>query len=72
MPSDERAVLRMRFYATLTQVEIAERTSTPLGTVKSQMIRGLTRLRTMLEADVVPSDATAPQRGRRTMLGENP
>lgn len=69
LPSDERAVLRMRFYATLTQVEIAERTSTPLGTVKSQMIRGLTRLRTMLEADVVSTDGA--ERGRRTMLGEN-
>ena len=73
LPTDERDVLRMRFYATLTQVEIAERTSTPLGTVKSQMIRGLTRLRTMLEADVEPTDGGAERtRGRRAAFGESP
>jgi RNA polymerase sigma-70 factor (ECF subfamily) len=72
LPTDERDVLRMRFYATLTQVEIAERTSTPLGTVKSQMIRGLTRLRTMLEADVEPTDGVAERtRGRRAAFGES-
>ena len=72
LPTDERDVLRMRFYATLTQVEIAERTSTPLGTVKSQMIRGLTRLRTMLEADVEPTDGGAERtRGRRAAFGES-
>ena len=71
LPTDERDVLRMRFYATLTQVEIAERTATPLGTVKSQMIRGLTRLRTMLEADAEPSDTVAGRDDRRSVFGEN-
>lgn len=72
LPTEERAVLRMRFYATLTQVEIAERTSTPLGTVKSQMIRGLTRLRTMLEADAEPTDGGGERRLHgRSVLGEN-
>ena len=59
LPSDERDVLRLRFYDRMTQVEIAERTSTPLGTVKSQMIRALTRLRSLLEAEMEPSGATA-------------
>jgi RNA polymerase sigma-70 factor (ECF subfamily) len=72
LPADERDVLRMRFYAALTQAEIAERTSTPLGTVKSQMIRGLTRLRAMLEADTEPTDGAAKRtRGRRALFGEN-
>jgi|SRR6478609_6543153 len=59
LPSDERDVLRLRFYDRMTQVEIAERTATPLGTVKSQMIRALTRLRSLLEAEMEPSGATA-------------
>ncbi len=72
LPTDERDVLRLRFYATLTQVEIAERTSTPLGTVKSQMIRGLTRLRAMLEADTERTDVVAERQGRRrAVFGEN-
>jgi RNA polymerase sigma-70 factor (ECF subfamily) len=49
LPAEERAVLRMRFYAELTQTEIAERTGLPLGTVKSRMVRGLERLRGLLD-----------------------
>ena len=39
----------MRFYDELTQIEIAERTGIPLGTVKMRMVSGLTRLRELME-----------------------
>ena len=48
IPADEAEDLRMRFYEGLSQSEIAERTGTPLGTVKTRMVRGLARLREMI------------------------
>jgi RNA polymerase sigma-70 factor (ECF subfamily) len=51
LPQDERALLRMRFYDELSQSEIAAATGIPLGTVKARMVRGLTRLREMIEVE---------------------
>jgi RNA polymerase sigma-70 factor, ECF subfamily len=48
IPADEAAILRMRFYEGLPQSEIAKRSETPLGTVKTRMVRGLARLREMI------------------------
>ncbi|MEO5899338.1 MAG: sigma-70 family RNA polymerase sigma factor [Ilumatobacteraceae bacterium] len=62
LPADEHEVLRLRFYAALSQTEIAERTDTPLGTVKAQMVRGLSRLRVM-----VGEPAEVPSRPRRAV-----
>ncbi|MFE2050585.1 RNA polymerase sigma factor [Streptomyces sp. NPDC059459] len=45
LPRAQREVLCMAFYEDLTQVQIAERTGVPLGTVKSHARRGLRRLR---------------------------
>ena len=42
-------MLRMRFHEGLSQTEIAERTGIPLGTVKTYMVRGLRRLRDLME-----------------------
>ncbi len=53
LPVEERHVLELRFYHELSQGEIAERTGTPLGTVKTRMVRGLERLRLVLEAEGV-------------------
>ncbi|MBK5117947.1 MAG: hypothetical protein JJE23_13660 [Thermoleophilia bacterium] len=53
VPAGEARMLRMRFYEGLSQREIAERTSTPLGTVKMRMIQALERMRTLIEEEGV-------------------
>jgi RNA polymerase sigma-70 factor, ECF subfamily len=49
LPDEEARVLRMRFHEGLSQSEIAGRTGIPIGTVKTYMVRGLRRLRDMIE-----------------------
>jgi len=51
LPEAERTVLRLRFYEDLSQSEITAATGIPIGTVKARMVRGLTRLREMIEAE---------------------
>lgn len=46
LPERARNVISMAFFAELTHAEIADRTGIPLGTVKSDIRRGLERLRT--------------------------
>jgi RNA polymerase sigma-70 factor (ECF subfamily) len=60
---DEAEALRLRFYAELSQTEIAERTGTPLGTVKTRMVRGLERLRDLLEAEDARTDGAIARAG---------
>jgi len=49
LPSAQQRVLRLTFYEDLSQIQIAERTGWPLGTVKSHARRGMHRLRRGLE-----------------------
>ncbi|MFI8193291.1 sigma-70 family RNA polymerase sigma factor [Streptomyces sp. NPDC085946] len=49
LPAPQREVLCLAFYEDLTQMQIAERTGMPLGTVKSHARRGLNRLRQAIE-----------------------
>jgi len=51
VPAEEERMMRMRFYEGLSQREIAERTGTPLGTVKMRMIQALERMRTLIDEE---------------------
>lgn len=49
LPKDQREVVEMAYLGGLTQREIAERTGTPLGTVKTRTRLALKKLRKILE-----------------------
>jgi RNA polymerase sigma factor (sigma-70 family) len=55
----QREALELGYFGGLTQQEIATRTDTPLGTVKSRMRLGLLALRRALETDGPTSDRMA-------------
>jgi len=53
LPERSRTVLALHYFEDLTHPEIADRTELPLGTVKSDIRRGLERIRQHLEAQHV-------------------
>jgi len=53
LPPDQRALIELGFFAGVTHEELARRTSTPLGTVKTRIRAGLRTLRAALEQHVV-------------------
>lgn len=51
LSDEQQEVLRLAYYDGLTHLEIAEATGTPLGTIKSHIRRGLSRLRQEWEVE---------------------
>ncbi len=49
LPEAERALIQLGFFGGLTHQELARRTGTPLGTVKTRIRSGLRKLRAMLD-----------------------
>jgi RNA polymerase sigma-70 factor (ECF subfamily) len=59
LPDQQREALELAYYGGFTQSELAERLGQPIGTIKSRMFNGLTRLRELL-GDAVPETSWTP------------
>jgi RNA polymerase sigma-70 factor, ECF subfamily len=59
LSAEQRLPIVLAYFGGLTHQEIAERTGTPLGTVKSRMRLGLQKLRSALEPAILDTETTS-------------
>jgi len=59
LPAEQREPIVLAYFGGLTHQEIAARTATPLGTVKSRMRLGLQKLRVALETTMLDTETVS-------------
>jgi RNA polymerase sigma-70 factor (sigma-E family) len=70
LPARQRTVLVLRYFADLSEAEIADALGCSVGTVKSQASRGLARLREAAERDAEPTTAQIRRRSLLWMISK--
>jgi RNA polymerase sigma-70 factor (ECF subfamily) len=61
LPDQQREALELAYYCGFTQSELAERLGQPLGTIKSRMFTGLSRLRDLLAEGTAEEERWSPR-----------